>query len=63
MKKALVLFAVFFVITMVVPMFIAFQQGETNDEMIKMLHSAVIELSFILVILHSTDVSRAEAAK
>lgn len=44
MKKALVLFAVFFVITMVVPMFIAFQQGETNDEMVKMLHSAVIPL-------------------
>ncbi len=44
MKKALVLFAVFFVITMVVPMLIAFQQGETNDEMIKMLHSAVIPL-------------------
>lgn len=44
MKKALILFAVFFVLTLVVPMFIAFQQSDTNEEMIKMLHAAVIPL-------------------
>lgn len=45
MKKALILFAVFFVLTLVVPMFISFQQSDTNEEMIKMLHAAVIPLT------------------
>lgn len=45
MKKALILFAVFFVLTLVVPMFISFQQSDTNEEMIKMLHAAVISLT------------------
>lgn len=44
MKKALILFALFFVLTLIIPMFAAFQKNSGGNEMVKIFHAVIIPL-------------------
>lgn len=44
MKKTWILFIIFFVLTLIVPMFAAFRQNTDGSEMVKMFHSAIMPL-------------------